>query len=230
MAEQSPLHELTSQAAASFIEQAGYEMPQHYGDPLAEYRQTRQAASVFDLSHRGKVEVAGAEADSFLHNLSTNDVKGMPVGAGCEAFFATPTARAVDFVLIYHVRLHDGRDAFWLDLEPGQGEKMLRYLDRYLISEQAEFADRTREFAHIHLAGPQAKAVLEKALLDDVPDLEPLQHMVRTFGTSSHSHVRRHDPLALPGYDIVCLRSLAANVWGLLLRAGAKPAGLQAYE
>src|SRR5207244_9526745 len=30
--------------------------------------------------------------------------------------------------------------------------------------------------------------------------------------------------------DIVCLRSLAANVWGLLLRAGAKPAGLQAYE
>jgi folate-binding protein YgfZ len=230
MAEQSPLHEQTSQAGATFVEQAGWNMPEHYGDPLAEYRQTREAASVFDLSHRGKVEVAGAEADSYLHNLSSNDIKGMPVGAGCEAFFATLTARAVDFVRIYHVLLHDGRDAFWLDLEPGHGEKMIRYLDRYLISEQVEFADRTREFAHLHLAGPQAKGVLEKALLDDVPDLEPFQHMVRTFGTSSHSHVRRHDPLALPGYDIVCLRSLAPNVWGLLLRAGAKPAGLQAYE
>src|SRR5262249_40494959 len=72
--------------------------------------------------------------------------------------------------------------------------------------------------------------VLEKALLDGVPDLEPLQHMVRTFGAHGHSHVRRNDPLALPGYDIVCLRDLAANVWGLLVRAGARPAGLDAFD
>jgi folate-binding protein YgfZ len=72
--------------------------------------------------------------------------------------------------------------------------------------------------------------VLEKALLDDVPELEPHQHMVRTFGTAGHSHIRKHDRLALPGYDVVCLRSLAANVWGLLTRAGAKPAGLEAFD
>src|SRR6185369_7372868 len=160
MAEHSPLHDLTAQAGAVFVEQAGYSMPQHYGDALAEYRQTRQAASVIDLSHRAKVEVAGPEAASFLHNLSSNDVNGLPVGAGCEAFFATPTARAVDHALIYHVRLHGGRDAFLLDLAPGHGEKMLRYLDRYVISEQVEFADRTREFAQLHLAGPRARAVL----------------------------------------------------------------------
>ncbi len=214
MADQSPLRDLTSQT----------------GDALAEYRQARDAAVVFDVSARGKVEVAGSEAGVFLHNLSTNDIKELPIGAGCEAFFATATAKAIDFVLIYHVVLHDGRDAIWIDVEPGRSEKLIQHLDRHLISEQVEFADRTGEFAQIHLAGPNAKDILEKALLDDVPDLEPLQHMIRTFGANNHSHIRRHDPLALPGYDIVCLNALAANVWGMLVRAGAKPAGLEAYE
>ena len=230
MAEQSPLHDLTSQAGAVFAEREGWVMPAHYGDALTEYRHARQAAVVFDISSRGKVEVAGSEAGTFLHNLCTNDVKNLPVGAGCEAFFATATAKAIDHVLIYHVLLHDGREAYWIDVKADRSEKLIQHLDRHLISEQVEFADRTREFAQIHLAGPNAKDILERALLDDVPDLEPLQHMVRTFGASSHSHVRRHDPLALHGYNIVCLNSLAANVWGLLLRAGARPAGLDAYE
>ncbi len=230
MPEQSPLHELTTQAGAVFAERDGYSMPAHYGDALAEYRQARQTGAVFDISSRGKIEVAGSEAGMFLHNLSTNDVKGLPIGAGCEAFFATPTAKAVDHVLIYHVVLHDARDAFWIDVKAGRSEKLIQHLDRHMISEQVEFADRTHEFAQIHLAGPKAKDILEKALLDDVPDLEPLQHMVRTFGASSHSHIRRHDPLALHGYDIVCLSALAANVWGMLVRAGAKPAGLDAFE
>lgn len=197
---------------------------------MSEYDQARQSAVLFDLSARGKVELSGGDAAFFLHNLSSNDIKGLPVGAGCEAFFATPTAKTVDFVRVYHVLLHDNRDAFWLDLEPGRNEKLIQYLDRYLISEQVEFADRTDEFAHFHLAGPQAKAVLERALLDDVPDLEPLQHMVRTFGTSSHSSIRRHDPLALPGYDIICLKSLSDDVATRLLKAGAKLAGLDTYE
>jgi folate-binding protein YgfZ len=230
MAEQSPLHDVTSQAGAVFADRDGYSMPAHYSDALAEYRHARQAAVVFDISSRSKVEVAGSEAAMFLHNLCTNDVNELLIGAGCEAFFATATAKAIDFVLLYHVVLHDGRDAFWIDTRAGRSEKLIQHLDRHLISEQAEFADRTREFAQIHLAGPAAKDILEKAILDDVPDLGPLMHMIRTFGANGHSHIRRHDPLALPGYDIVCLNALAANVWGLLVRAGARPAGLDAYE
>ena len=230
MAERSPLHDVTAAAGAVFSDSAGWDIPARYGEVRAEYEAARRGAALFDLSLRGKVEVAGGDAGIFLHNLTTNDVKGLPVGAGCEAFLTTPTAKVIDHLFIYHVLLSGDRDAYFLDLEPGHSERLIQHLDRYVISEQVEFADRTREFAHLHLAGPQAKAVLEKALLDDVPDLEPLQHMVRTFGSSSHSHIRRHDPLALPGYDIVCLRTFAANVWGLLTRAGARPAGLEAYE
>jgi tRNA-modifying protein YgfZ len=230
MPERTPLHEQTTQAGAQYAEVGDWLVPARYGEVRPEYEQARQGAVLFDLSHRGKLEVSGGDAATFLHNLCTNDVKGLPVGAGCEAFLTTPTARAVAYFQLYHLLLHDGRDAFWLDLEPGRVEKLIQALDRYVISEQVEFADRTREFAQLHLAGPAALEVLEKALVDDVPGLGPLEHMVRTFGANAHSHIRRHDRLALPGYDIVCLRGVAPAVWSLLLRAGARPAGLEAYE
>jgi glycine cleavage system T protein len=230
MPEQSPLHDITAQAGARFVEEAGWVIPDQYGDVQAEYNAACTRAAVFDLSHRSKVEVTGSDAHSFLQNLSTNDVAGLPVGAGCELFFTNAQARVVVHALVYRLLLHDGREAFWLDSVPGTAEKLIKHLDYYLISEQVEFADRTRGFAQLHLAGPQAQLLLERALHDDVPDLEPLQHMMRTFGADATCSIRRNDPLGLPGYDIVCLAGRAGPVWEALTRAGAVPAGLQAFE
>jgi folate-binding protein YgfZ len=205
-------------------------MPARYGNALAEYQSARGRAALFDVSHRGKVELTGGEALTFLQNLSTNDVAGLPVGAGCEIFLTTAQARVVAHALAYHLLLHDDREALWLDTGPGLAEKVIKHLDHYLISEQVELADRTRQFAQIHLAGPMAQAVLEKALGADVPDLEELQHMMRTFGADATCHIRGHSPLGVPGYDIVCLAGRAPVVWETLARAGTAPAGLEAYE
>jgi len=230
MAEQTPLQEQTTRAGAVLAEEAGWLIPRHFGSPAQEYEQVRSRCGLFDLSHRGKVELTGKEAASFLHNLCTNDIAGLPIGAGCEAFLTTAKARVVAWFRLYYLQLFDGRPALWLDVAPGMAEKVIQHLDHYLISEQVEFADRTREFALMHLAGPQAAAVLEKALVDDVPPLEEHHHMMRTFGSSDTSHIRRHDPLGVPGFDIVCLRARAANVWQMLVRAGAAPAGSEAFE
>jgi len=230
MAQQSPLHEIAEQAGAAFTEQAGWSMPAHFGDVGADYWHAREGAALFDVSNRGKVEVTGKDAPSFLHNLCTNDVLGMPLGAGCEAFFCTNRAKVVAHAGIYHLRLAGDRDAFWLDVAAGEVEKLIKHLDRYIIAEQVEIADRTSSFAQVHLAGPTAKAVLARALADEVPSLEALQHMERTFGAKVHSHIRRNDMLGVPGYDIVSLNELAQSLWRMLVAAGAKPAGSEAFQ
>lgn len=194
-----------------------------------EYQAATQSAALFDTSSRSKIEVRGPEAASFLHNLCTNDIVNMPIGAGCEAFLATSTAKAVAFVNIYHYLAQNDHEAFWIDSEPGSAERIIQHLDHYLISEQVEFADRTTQFAQMHLAGPNAKSILERALLDDVPDLEEHLHMVRTFGTDLHCHIRRHDPLGVPGFDIVCLAELSPRVAEILVRAGARLASEPVY-
>ncbi len=205
-------------------------MPAHFGDAAGEYQRTLNAASLFDVSNRGKLELTGPEAPQFLHNLCTNDINNLPLGGGCEAYFCDARAKALAHALIYHVLVDGSRHAFWLDVTPGYGEKLLKHLDRHLIAEQVEMSDRTNQFAEMHLAGPQARGIIEKALGAPIPDLAEFLHMERTFSSNAVCHIRRNDPLGVPGYDIACLNARADGVWKMLIAAGATPAGSQAYE
>lgn len=213
MATQSPLTDLSRAAS----------------DPNREYEQTLTGASLFDRSQHGKLEVSGKDAPAFLHNLCTNDINGLPLGGGCEAYFCDHRAKVLAHALVYHV-LSAGRHAFWLDVAPGFNEKVLQHLDKHLISEAVELADQTERFAQMHLAGPKAKEVLEKALGQSLPDLSEFEHMERTFGSTATCHIRRHDPLGVPGFDLVCLNERADGVSRMLLAAGATPAGEGAFE
>jgi folate-binding protein YgfZ len=230
MSERTPLRAAAALAGVAFVEQAGWEVPSHFGDAVREYWQACRHTAVFDVSHRGKVELTGADAGRFLHNLCTNDVARLAVGQGCEAFLTTAKAKVVAHVLIDHVLLPEKREAWCLDVAPGFADQVIKHLDHYLISEQVEIADRTREFAQVHLAGPEAKGSLRKALDAEVPELAELQHFRGTLGTASTGRIRRHDPLGLPGYDITCPASQAEGIWQLLLQSGAVPAGMAAYE
>ena len=135
----------------------------------------------------------------------------LPLGAGCEAFFTTPTAKIVEHALLYHTRRADGQDAIWIDVPPGRAAALLQYLERYHIAEQFEIADRTAEFGQFHLAGPTARKVLESAIGEPIPNLEPLQHMERSIG-SSVCHIRENEPLGVSGYDLVFLADRAAAI------------------
>jgi folate-binding protein YgfZ len=251
MAEHSPLHGLTAKAKAVFLEEAGWLMPARYGQAVAEYQEARRHAVVFDLSHRGKVELTGADSGRFLHNLCTNDVANLPLGAGREAFLTNAQARVVAHALIYHV-MQEGREVWWLDVAPGTADKVVKHLDHYRISEQVEMADRTVEYAQLHVAGPEAADLLETVVRTDLKALAELADAEQTFRpppspeeagdpsklrtamiripTVAAAHVRRHDPLGLPGYDVVCARGLAETVWQHLTAAGVRPAGLETYH
>jgi folate-binding protein YgfZ len=232
MSERSPLHEATARSGAVFTEDGGWTMPAHYGDAAAEYRQARTAAALFDLSHRGKVELTGPEAAIFLNNLLTNDIKNLPLSRGCEAFLCNVQARVLAYALVYRLKVFDdatflsSHDAFWLDVDPGTDDKVVRHLDRHLISEQVEIADRTRAFAHLHLAGPQAAALMEP---DGIKGLAPRELMQTGFGPDT-VQFRRNDRLGVPGYDVVCPAARAEWYWNHWLGRGARPAGVQAEE
>ena len=224
MAEQTPLYEPAARSGAVFVDDAGWEVPGHFQGAAQEYAAAREGAALFDQSHRGKVELTGPDARVFLHNLCTNDVRNLAAGAGCEVFCTTAKARVVAHGYLFH----EGA-AFWLDLAPGTAEKVIRHLDHFLISEQVEFADRTRELAQVHLAGPRAQALLAE-MFPDLPELGPLQHATRLFRATAPCQVRRNDRLGVPGYDVLCPPGEAAEVWQALTAAGATPAGLQAFE
>jgi folate-binding protein YgfZ len=226
MAKQTPLHEPARAAGAAFIEEAGWSVPAHFGSFAAEYESARRDAVLFDRSHHGKIEAAGNDAAVFLHNLSTNDVKSLTPGGGCEAFFCSATAKVLSYAHIYREPPQGKRETLWLDLTPGLDEKTFKHLDRYLISEDVTLTDHTEALAQMHLTGPRAAAVLSAALGEDPGAWVFLAFQTLTGGVT----VRCTDWLDLPGYDLLCPAQEAASLWQKLLAAGAHPAGSEAWE
>lgn len=194
------------------------------------YETAITSAVVFDTSATGKLLLTGPDAPMFLGNLCTNDTKNLPLGGGCEAYLCDPRGKVQFAIWVYHLRLADGRHAMWVETTAGRNEELVRYFDRYLISEQVKIADVTAKFSQFHLAGPAAAAVLEKALGEAVPGLPEFAHMERTFGSSATCNIRRRDALGLPGYDIVCLTERATAVRQALTAAGAGVASDDCWE
>lgn len=197
--------------------------------PPPGYEASLHAAALFEQSHRGKLEVSGPDAPTFLSNLSTNDVQQLPLGGGCETYFCDHRAKVLAHALAYHV-LVEGKHAFWLDVAVCRKDALLQHLDRHLISEQVELIDHTATFAQFHLAGPAARSVLEKVIGSAIPELSEFLHMERTLGMHSTCHIRRYDPLGVPGYDLVCRIERADAVRQMLQAAGATLGGADAYE
>jgi folate-binding protein YgfZ len=227
MPEELPLHKVAAGAGAAFAEEAGFLVPAHFGDPLAEQEAARTGAALFDLSHRDKLEVAGDDAVKFLQNLSSADAKALAPDAGCEAFFCTATAKVIAHALIYRCAPEGQREKLALDLAPGLAPKLLKHLDHYLISEDVELADRTRELVQFHVAGPAAAALLGRQLGAE-PELSPL-HQRYVLLSGAPAVVRRHDPLGLPGFDVLGPVARVEELWSRLLN-GARPAGREAYD
>jgi folate-binding protein YgfZ len=223
MPEHTTLHEQTAAAGAAFVEEGGYAVPAHFGDAEAEYRHARTGAVLADESHRGKIEVGGPDAARFLQNLSTNDILSLAPGRGCEAFLTNNKAKVVAYLWIFRQDYAESRPVFWLDVAPGAAGKVLSHLDRFLISEQVEFADHTSAFAQIHLAGPQAPALVKDVFGIDPPEMGGLIPAV-----AGSPQVRRTDPLGAPGFDIVAPDG--AKWWKRLTEAGARPIGREACE
>lgn len=223
------LHEICRKAGAVFRDVVGYDIPANYGRPSAEYDAATSEAAIFDRSLVGKLEVTGPDAPQFLHNISTNEIRTIPLGGGCETYFCDARAKALFVAWIYHLKLQ-GKNALWLETTPGRAAALLKHLDRFLISEAVELIDVTDQFCQIHLAGPKAGEVLSAALGEPVPPLEEFQHMERTLGSQATCSIRRRDVLGVPGYDLVTVNARAESVWRLLTGHGATPAGNDTWE
>ncbi len=203
-----------------------------------DYQAATTTAAIFDDSATGKIILRGRDAPMFLGNLSTNDIAPLPLGGGCATYFCDSRAKVLFQASVYHVRLlqkdaltdltpqpplrsGEGEHALWLEASPGRDTALFQHLDRYLISEVVELENATESFGQFHLAGPQAKAILESALAAELPELVEFQHVERTFGHQSTASLRRRDRLGVPGFDIVCLKERAEGIERMLVAAGA---------
>ncbi len=79
-ARRTPLYDLHVARGGRMVDFAGYALPVQYGGIIAEHEQTRDRASLFDVSHMGQARIVGARAAEALESLVPGDIAGLGAG------------------------------------------------------------------------------------------------------------------------------------------------------
>jgi hypothetical protein len=203
------------------VQQEGGVVAAHYGDPLREQRLLAEGAGLVDRSDRDVLVVAGADRLSWLHSLTSQHLEALADGTGTEALVLSPNGHVE-----HHLVLADLDGTTWADVEPGTGGALAAFLQKMRFLLRVEPADVTGQWAVLSLVGPTAADVLTAAGL-------PAPATEYEAAKLAAGFVRRMPPIGDGGaavFDLVVPRAGLGAVADGLLVAGARPAGVQAYD
>lgn len=220
------LHDIHQRTGATFGELNGREVVLRFegADP---YGAARSAAVLADLSSRQVLRITGEDRVSFLHGMCTNDIKGLPDGRATYAAMLTNKG-----AMVCDARIWKRPSDLLLDFEPGLGPKAREFLEKYLISEDAEISDVSGEWGLLGLYGPKAGAVLKDALGEgEVPE----QNRFRPVAFEGQEVlVIGADLLAPGGVELLAPRAVLAPLYERLREKGQAhglaPIGFEALE
>ena len=109
----TPLHALHLELGARMVPFAGYAMPVQYPAGLmAEHRQCRESAALFDVSHMGQLRLEGDDAAAALETLVPVDVVGLAPGRQRYAFFTNEAGGLLDDLMIVRPQPADAAAGF----------------------------------------------------------------------------------------------------------------------
>ena len=221
----SPLEASLARAGASFREQDGCAVPASYGDAAAEYEAVRGGgAGLFDLSARGRVEVSGGEAVTFLNGMLTNDVARLEEGAWMHAAFPNPQGR-----LVASTRVLKRGGAFLFDTEAATYPSVLRHLERFTLAGDFRVRDLTAETALLSVQGARAAEFVGAALGPVAAETARARVTRVPFGGGEVTVIRATHT-SEDGFDLFADATQAESLRDALVNAGARPAGQEALE
>ncbi len=147
--------------------------------------------ALFDRSDRARLEVSGPDRGKFLHNLTTNEVRRMPAGRGCETFVTSTQGKTLAFVL-----LHATEERILVRSDPGGLELALPHLRKYGIFDDVTIDDRSDSTFEYHLIGG------EGLLQGPMPGEADNSHLVGEIGGRA-VRIIRESPAGFPGLTIL---------------------------
>jgi len=153
---------------AELVDEDGWLLPRHFGEPAAEYTAVRSAVGVFDLSHYALIRLTGPDRVSFLQGMISNDVKKLAPNGGVHA-----AVLDVNGKVLAVLRALCTEDALILLLLERLKGKVIDQLNRYLVADEVEIEDPADRYATISIQGPHAGLLLSAV----APHQDPPVHM-----------------------------------------------------
>ncbi len=224
----TPLYDAHVAAGATMVDFGGWEMPIQYPSGiLSEHLFDRKHCGIFDVSHMGRLIVAGPQRLDFLQKVLSSNAAALTPGRAQYCIIPNEQGGAVDDAYLY---MYD-EDQYLLVVNASNTDKDLNHFAKYLPEFDCTVTNITDTCASIAVQGPHAEAIL-KSLSGGSQisgprknDLNTLVMEGRTVRVSRTGYTG--DPL---GWELFVDAGDALWLWNRLLELGAQPTGLGARD
>ena len=220
LGQQSPLL-----AAPQLTLHCGAKTPRLFDQPAKELDSLLNSAGISDLGWRGKLQVTGSDRLRWLNGMVSNTVQSLPEGQGNYSFFLSVQGRIQGDGYVYRratdLLLDTGRD---------QVQPLMRHLEHFIIMDDVELTDVSRQWTALSLAGPATPRVLAVLGLAPATTGRESARMTEVRIGEVDCSLIEVRPVTVPRFELWMAPQQVLEVWETLLAAGAFPCGLEATE
>jgi folate-binding protein YgfZ len=177
----------------------------------------------FGTLRRSQIVISGKDRVRLLNGLTTNDIKRLQPGEGCESFLTNVQGKVIG-----HVNVFCSAETLVLDTVAGQAADLIRALDRYVIREDVRFTDQSNIWQEMLVSGAKAAAALETLFGSAPPSIE-MQHA--DVSVQSHSVSIRSTSFAGPhSFQLSTSTAAITDLHQALISVGAISCSEEAIE
>lgn len=226
----TPLHQTHINLGATMVPFGGWDMPVRYagGGDKAEHFAVRQAVGLFDVSHMGRVQIEGAQANAFVDYVTINDARGLEPYQVQYSAMCKPDGGIVDDVLVYRTPAN-----MLMVINAGNRQKDWAWMVSNKSSFDANLQNVSDETALLALQGPKSPDVLAKITDLDLDKIGRYRFAVGLVG-GVDMMVARTGYTGEDGFELWLPAGEAEKTWKALLDKGQEfgilPAGLGARD
>ena len=229
--QRSAFYDVQDQLGAEWTDWEGWAWADHFGDPEAEHRATREASNIWDESPLRKWDMRGADALNLADVLFTNDMSALEVGQVRYGAICDEDGQMImDGTIFKYADDHCfSITSYDSDLDWFRKVASDRDFD-------VQVEDMTAAMPHLQVQGPKSRDIL--APITEGTDLNQLRYFRfvpegATVG-GVPCMVSRTGYSGELGYELYCKPEDAGNLWNAVLNAGRSngmlPIGLSAIE
>ena len=203
----------------------GWNMPIQYEGILAEHRQCREQAALFDICHMGEFLYVGDVVAGGLEGVFTFSVASIPVGRSRYGFLLNERGGIIDDLIVF--RLAEAEALIVVNAATAPNDFQVI---KSRLKPEAKFDDISAEIGKLDLQGPLAREVMLKFFEPAVADL-PYFKFMKTTILGCDAIVSRTGYTGELGYEVFLPAMKVAELWDMLLSdPRVKPAGLGARD
>ncbi len=209
----------------------GWDLPIQFADGIiAEHQAVRTAAGLFDVSHMGEFLIQGAQAESFIDQLVTNNIVSMKPGTVRYTLMCYPDGGVVDDLIVYRI----SEIQFLLVVNAGNRKKDFTWITRENPLAQGEtplpeIRDQSDQWALLALQGPQAQEMLTQ-LVPEAADISFFQFRDDLAYGDAPLLISRTGYTGEDGFELYMNSEDAPELWSRLISLGVMPCGLGARD